>query len=54
MFKVVMFKVVMFKVLIYFHLSYSICIYGGGDRREQIKLVKRGVEIIIGRVKKLV
>eukprot|EP00795_Rhopilema_esculentum_P007439 gene7439-13201_t len=26
----------------------SVCIYGGGDRREQIGIVERGVEIVIG------
>lgn len=27
--------------------SFSICIYGGGDRRNQINLVKHGVDIVI-------
>ena len=27
--------------------SLSVCIYGGGDRRGQIKLVKSGVDIVI-------
>lgn len=26
----------------------SVCIYGGGDRNQQIQLVKKGVEIVIG------
>lgn len=26
----------------------SVCIYGGGDRREQINALKKGVEIVIG------
>lgn len=27
--------------------SFSICIYGGGDRKGQINLVKHGVDIVI-------
>ena len=26
----------------------SVCIYGGGDRKEQIGVVQKGVEIVIG------
>lgn len=28
-------------------LCYSICVYGGGDRRAQIKIVTSGVDIVI-------
>lgn len=28
--------------------SFSLCVYGGGNRREQIKNVEKGVEIVIG------
>ena len=27
----------------------SVCIYGGGDRREQIDAVTQGVEIVVGK-----
>ena len=27
---------------------HSVCIYGGGDRKEQIGVVQKGVEIVIG------
>ena len=30
-----------------FFLYFSVCIYGGGDRRAQMKTVASGVEIII-------
>ena len=36
---------------------FSICVYGGGNRREQIKVVTKGVEIIVatpGRLNDLV
>lgn len=29
-------------------LCYSLCVYGGGDRRQQINQLNKGVEIIIG------
>ncbi len=29
----------------------SVCIYGGGSRREQINIVSKGVEIVIGQYK---
>ena len=38
-------------------LVYRVCVYGGGDRKEQINIVGRGVEIIIatpGRLNDLV
>ena len=30
---------------------YSVCVYGGGNRKEQVKIVSRGVEIVIGMFK---
>ena len=36
---------------------YSVCVYGGGNRREQVDVVTKGVEIIIatpGRLNDLV
>ena len=30
------------------NLYYSICVYGGGDRRHQIDNITSGVEIVIG------
>lgn len=38
-------------------VSYSVCVYGGGNRREQINVVTKGVEIIVatpGRLNDLV
>ena len=35
---------------VYGVLPYSVCIYGGGDRNGQITAVKKGVDIVIGRV----
>ena len=29
--------------------DYSVCVYGGSDRRAQIDTVKSGVEIVIGK-----
>ena len=29
-------------------LFHSVCVYGGGSRREQVKIVSKGVEIVIG------
>ena len=29
--------------------DYSVCVYGGSDRRAQIDAVKSGVEIVIGK-----
>ena len=38
-------------------VPYSVCVYGGGNRREQINVVTKGVEIIVatpGRLNDLV
>lgn len=32
-----------------FLLQYSLCVYGGGDRRQQIQVINKGVEIVIGK-----
>lgn len=32
-----------------FLLHYSLCVYGGGDRKQQIQVINRGVEIVIGK-----
>lgn len=40
-----------------FFLFVSVCIYGGGNRREQVKIVTEGVDIVIatpGRLNDLV
>ena len=33
------------------YTSGSLCVYGGGDRRQQINQINKGVEIIIGKIR---
>lgn len=43
--------------MLYHYLFLRVCVYGGGDRREQVKVVTEGVDIIIatpGRLNDLV